>query len=87
MEAAALDISLYKQALIVLSAAGVVIPLFHRLRLSQALGFILVGMRWTRLVGQFGGLVKLGSGCCQAASLSVSLTPYASSGVRPARVE
>jgi hypothetical protein len=46
-----------------------------------------VEVRWTRLVGQFGGLDKLGSGCRQAANLSVSVAPYASSGVRPASVE
>src|SRR5271169_964468 len=39
-----LDASLYKVALIVLGAAGVVIPLFHRLHVSSALGFILVGV-------------------------------------------
>src|SRR4029077_11824088 len=43
METAPLDISFYKQALIVLGAAGVVIPLFHRLHVSPALGFMLVG--------------------------------------------
>jgi hypothetical protein len=42
-------------------------------------------LRWTRSVGQSGGLFKLGSGCRQAASLSVPLVPYASSDVRPAR--
>ena len=47
---APLDISLYKQALIVLAAAGVVIPLFHRLHISSVLGFILVGV----VVGPFG---------------------------------
>ena len=40
----------FKQALIVLAAAGVVIPLFHRLRVSPVLGFMLVGM----VVGPFG---------------------------------
>src|ERR1700756_3337971 len=50
MEAGSLDISLYKHALIVLGAAGVVIPLFHRLRISSVLGFILVGI----VVGPFG---------------------------------
>src|SRR5215813_4874349 len=50
METAPFDISLYKQALIVLGAAGVVIPLFHRLRVSPVLGFILVGV----VVGPFG---------------------------------
>ena len=40
----------FKGALIVLAAAGVVIPLFHRLRLSPVLGFMLVGI----VVGPFG---------------------------------
>ncbi len=44
-------------------------------------------LRWSRPVGQFSGRVKLGPGCRQAASLSVTLAPYASSGVRPANVE
>lgn len=52
-------------------------------------------MRWSRPFGQLCGRDKLGSGCCQAASFSVSvpsaacvpLVLYASSGVRPARVE
>ncbi len=44
-------------------------------------------LRWSRLIGQFGGRVKLGSGCRQAASLSVTPAPYASSGVRPPNVE
>jgi monovalent cation:H+ antiporter-2, CPA2 family len=50
METAPLDISFYKQALIVLGAAGVVIPLFHRLHVSPVLGFMLVGIA----VGPFG---------------------------------
>ena len=33
-------------------------------------------MRWTRPVGQFGGLVKLGPGCCQAASFTMPI-PFA----------
>lgn len=41
---------LFKPALIILAAAAVVIPLFHRLRLSPVLGFILVGVA----VGPFG---------------------------------
>ena len=45
MESTAPDISLYKEALVVLGAAGVVIPLFHRLRVSSVLGFMLVGHR------------------------------------------
>src|SRR5277367_241790 len=44
------DFASYKAALIVLVAAGVVIPLFHRLKLSPALGFMLVGL----VVGPFG---------------------------------
>src|ERR1700731_3997467 len=50
METAPLDISFYKQALIVLGAAGIVIPLFHRLHVSPVLGFMLVGVA----VGPFG---------------------------------
>jgi CPA2 family monovalent cation:H+ antiporter-2 len=50
METAPLDASFYKHALIVLGAAGVVIPLFHRLRVSPVLGFMLVGI----VVGPFG---------------------------------
>ncbi len=38
-------------------------------------------------VGQFDGLVKLGSICCHAASFVTPAVLYASSGVRPARVE
>jgi CPA2 family monovalent cation:H+ antiporter-2 len=47
---APLDFASYKAALIVLAAAGVVIPLFHRLKLSPVLGFMLVGL----VVGPFG---------------------------------
>jgi K+:H+ antiporter len=47
---APLDFTSYKAALIVLAAAGVVIPLFHRLKVSPALGFMLVGI----VVGPFG---------------------------------
>ncbi len=39
-----LDLSLYKEALVVLGAAAVVVPLVHRLRVSPVLGFILVGL-------------------------------------------
>ncbi len=45
-----MDPSLFKPALIVLGAAAVVIPVFHRLNLSSVLGFILVGLA----VGPFG---------------------------------
>lgn len=44
-------------------------------------------LRWTHLVGQFGGLDKLGSGCRQAANLSTAGAQYVSSGVRPASME
>jgi monovalent cation:H+ antiporter-2, CPA2 family len=44
------DPGLFKPALIILAAAAVVIPLFHRLRLSPVLGFIMVGVA----VGPFG---------------------------------
>ena len=50
MQVTPLDTSFYKEALILLAAAGVVIPLFHRLRVSPVLGFILVGV----VVGPFG---------------------------------
>jgi CPA2 family monovalent cation:H+ antiporter-2 len=45
-----LEIGLLKPALIILTAAAVVIPLFYRLRVSPVLGFMLTGM----LVGPFG---------------------------------
>src|SRR6202011_1499662 len=50
MEAASLNTSFYKEALIVLGAAAIVIPLFHRLHVSSVLGFMLVGVA----VGPFG---------------------------------
>jgi monovalent cation:H+ antiporter-2, CPA2 family len=50
MEPHAFDASVYKEALVVLGAAGVVIPLFHRLRVSSVLGFMFVGV----VVGPFG---------------------------------
>jgi monovalent cation:H+ antiporter-2, CPA2 family len=40
----------FKEILVVLTAAAVVIPIFHRLKLSPILGFILIGMA----VGPFG---------------------------------
>src|SRR6201994_938766 len=46
-----------------------------------------VPLRWIPMAGQFGGLAKLGSGCCQAANFSVAVAQYASSGVCPASVE
>ena len=44
------DFAGLKEALIVLGAAGLVIPLFHRLRVSPVFGFMLVGVA----VGPFG---------------------------------
>jgi CPA2 family monovalent cation:H+ antiporter-2 len=41
--AGALDLDTFKEPLIILTAAGVVIPLFGRLRVSPIIGFILVG--------------------------------------------
>jgi K+:H+ antiporter len=46
----AISLSGYKVALVVLGSAAVVVPMFHRLRLSPVLGFILVGIT----VGPFG---------------------------------
>jgi hypothetical protein len=70
------------------SFASLIVDLKEKRRLKFSHGGTgIVQVRWTRLVGQFGGLDKLGSGCRQAANLSVSMARYASSGVRPARVE
>ncbi len=70
----------FKEALIVLAAAGVVIPLFHRLRVSPVLGFMLVGI----VVGPFG----LGRAAAVAPWLGVvtfgdpaSIAPIAELGV------
>ena len=48
--AAPVDPTLFKDALIVLGAAAIVVPVFHSLKLSPVLGFILIGM----VVGPFG---------------------------------
>lgn len=48
--AAAADPGHFKEALIILGAAAVVVPVFHRLRLSPILGFMVVGV----VVGPFG---------------------------------
>jgi CPA2 family monovalent cation:H+ antiporter-2 len=42
--AAPVDISQFKEALIVLGSAALVIPVFHKLKLSPVLGYILIGM-------------------------------------------
>ena len=44
------DATLFKDALIVLGAAAVVVPVFHSLRVSPVLGYVLIGM----VVGPFG---------------------------------
>ncbi len=54
-----------------------------RLRAETASG----SLRCSPTVGRFGGLVKFGSGSRHAASFAAAVGPYASSGVRPARVE
>ena len=48
--ASPVDISQFKEALIVLGSAALVIPVFHRLKLSPVLGYILIGM----VVGPYG---------------------------------
>ena len=47
---AAFDVSLYRQALLFLVTAGVVAPLFFRIRVSPVLGYLLAGMA----LGPFG---------------------------------
>lgn len=47
---------MFRPALIILASAGVVIPVFHRLRVSPVLGFIISGL----LVGPFGVWALLG---------------------------
>jgi CPA2 family monovalent cation:H+ antiporter-2 len=74
------DPSSYKEALIILGAAGVVIPLAQRLRLSPVLGYMLVGM----VVGPF-GLGALASYVPLLASVTISnpasIEPIAGLGV------
>jgi len=80
MEPATFDLSLYKAALIVLGAAAVVIPLFHRLRVSSVLGFMLVGI----VVGPF-GLASLAPSLPWLSAISISepdtIDPIAHLGV------
>lgn len=72
--------SLYKAALIVLGAAAVVVPLFHRLRVSSVLGFMLVGI----VVGPF-GLASLAPSLPWLSAISISepetIEPIARLGV------
>src|SRR3954451_14704800 len=74
------DPSSYKEALIVLGAAGVVIPLAQRLHLSPVLGYMLVGMA----VGPFGlGALALYVPPLSAVTISnpASIEPIAGLGV------
>lgn len=48
--AAPVDIAQFKDALIVLGAAAIVVPVFHSLKVSPVLGYVLIGM----VVGPFG---------------------------------
>ena len=41
--AAPLDLEVYKDALLVLATAGVVVPVMHRFRISPVLGFLIAG--------------------------------------------
>src|SRR3954451_17163217 len=74
------DPSSYKEALIVLGAAGVVIPLAQRLHLSPVLGYMLVGMA----VGPFGlGALALYVPPLSAVTISnpASIEPIANLGI------
>lgn len=44
------DSTLFKNALVILGAAAIVVPVFHSLKLSPVLGYIIIGM----IVGPFG---------------------------------
>src|SRR3954452_22796127 len=80
MKAALLDLALYKAVLIVLGAAAIVIPLFHRLRVSSVLGFMLVGI----VVGPF-GLASLAPSLPWISAISIgepgTIEPIANLGV------
>jgi CPA2 family monovalent cation:H+ antiporter-2 len=41
--AAPIDLEVYKDALLVLGTAGVVVPVMHRFRISPVLGFLIAG--------------------------------------------
>lgn len=72
----AVDPASFKEALIVLGAASVVIPLFHRLRISPVLGFMLVGI----VVGPF-GLGRLPALSAVTISDPAAIAPIARLGV------
>jgi monovalent cation:H+ antiporter-2, CPA2 family len=42
--AGAIDIAAFKEPIVILTAAAVIVPLFHRLKISPVLGFILCGV-------------------------------------------
>jgi hypothetical protein len=75
-EATPLNTSFYKEALIVLGAAGIVIPVFHRLHVSPVLGFMLVGLA----VGPF-GLASLAPYLPWLSAITIS-APEATDGAR-----
>jgi CPA2 family monovalent cation:H+ antiporter-2 len=62
-----IDLSLYKEALLFLATAGVVAPLFFRLRVSPVLGFLLAGI----LLGPY-GLGRLAGGAQWLNALAIS---------------
>src|SRR6201993_3848855 len=80
MEAAPLNTSFYREALIVLGAAALVIPVFHRLRVSSVIGFMLVGLA----VGPF-GLASLAQHLPWLSAITISepesIAPIAQLGV------
>src|ERR1051325_1540193 len=80
MEPVSFDLSLYKATLIILGAAAIVIPLFHRLRMSPVLGFMLVGV----VVGPF-GLASLAPSLPWLSAVSIgepeTIEPIANLGV------
>ena len=48
--AAAIDLYAYQEPILFLATAGIVVPLFHRLRISPVLGFLGAGA----LLGPYG---------------------------------
>ena len=48
--AAAIDLYAYQEPILFLATAGIVVPLFHRLRISPVLGFLAAGA----LLGPYG---------------------------------
>ena len=75
-----IDTSSMSDALVILGAAGIVIPLFARFRITPVIGFILVGI----LVGPF-GLGKLVGDLPWLTHVTITdpeaLEPYAESGI------